>query len=54
MRPSESRFIYFLRPIGWDGPVKIGCSNYPMLRLNALMAWSPSHSTLTAAPERAA
>ena len=34
-------FVYFLRPEGRLGPVKIGCSRYPASRLRALMAWSP-------------
>lgn len=34
-------FIYFLRPVGMDGPIKIGCSLRPGERLAALMAWSP-------------
>lgn len=38
---NATRFVYFIRPSGWDSPVKIGCSVYPMSRLSALMAWSP-------------
>ena len=33
--------IYFVRPIGMDGPVKIGCSIVPESRLHALWVWSP-------------
>lgn len=34
-------FVYFLRPVGKPGPVKIGRSKSPRSRLDALMAWSP-------------
>lgn len=34
-------FVYFIRPIGKDGPVKIGCSELPVDRLSYLMSWSP-------------
>lgn len=37
----SERFIYFLRPIGSDGPVKIGCSEAPVERLKQLMTWAP-------------
>ena len=33
--------VYFIKPIGMDGPIKIGCSNKPGNRLIALSAWSP-------------
>lgn len=33
--------VYFIRPIGQRGPVKIGCANFPLKRLDDLMAWSP-------------
>lgn len=36
-----SGYVYFLRPIGMDGPVKIGCSMAPELRLQSYMPWSP-------------
>lgn len=35
------RFVYFMKPIGMDGPIKIGCSDIPMQRLEALSVWSP-------------
>jgi hypothetical protein len=38
---SQWRYIYFLRPIGMDGPVKIGCSQSPAIRHDVLTAWSP-------------
>lgn len=33
--------VYFIRPVGMSGPVKIGCSNWPQDRLDTLSAWSP-------------
>jgi hypothetical protein len=35
-------FVYFIKPIGMDGPIKIGCSKRPMGRLANLTLWSPS------------
>jgi hypothetical protein len=34
-------FVYFIKPIGMDGPIKIGCSVDPEIRLSNLMVWSP-------------
>jgi hypothetical protein len=33
--------IYFLRPVGFEGPIKIGCSAWPGDRLLSLAKWSP-------------
>lgn len=33
--------VYFIKPKGRKGPIKIGCSNVPETRLSALSAWSP-------------
>jgi hypothetical protein len=33
--------VYFIKPIGMDGPIKIGCSWHPRERLKTLMSWSP-------------
>ncbi len=33
--------VYFLRPIGQAGPIKIGCSKEPMKRLRSVEIWSP-------------
>lgn len=33
--------VYFLRPIGAAGPIKIGCSADPEGRLRTYMSWSP-------------
>lgn len=35
------RYVYFLKPVGMYGPIKIGTSEMPMNRLQSLMAWSP-------------
>jgi hypothetical protein len=34
-------YVYFFRPKGQDGPIKIGHSTYPASRLVTYMAWSP-------------
>lgn len=36
-----TRRVYFIKPIGMDGPVKIGCSRMPELRRKTLLTWSP-------------
>lgn len=33
--------VYFIRPVGMDGPVKIGCSDSPDGRRRSLEQWSP-------------
>lgn len=38
---SEPRLIYFMRPVGQLGPIKIGCSKTPDLRLDTMARWSP-------------
>lgn len=38
---KDQKFVYFVRPIGMDGPIKIGCSTKPLDRLAILSAWSP-------------
>lgn len=35
------RFVYFMKPVGMEGPIKIGCSEAPEERLLTLAAWSP-------------
>lgn len=35
------RYIYFMKPKGFAGPIKIGCSYIPASRLLALSFWSP-------------
>lgn len=34
-------FVYFLKPVDMDGPIKIGCSETPKGRLSTYMSWSP-------------
>lgn len=33
--------VYFIKPIGMDGPIKIGCSQSPTTRRKTLETWSP-------------
>lgn len=33
--------IYFMRPVGHLGPIKIGCTAFPQARLEQLATWSP-------------
>lgn len=35
------KYVYFIKPIGMDGPIKIGCSGAPKNRLLSLSYWSP-------------
>lgn len=41
-------YIYFLRPIGADGPVKIGCSQEPTARLVQMMTFGHSQLEIVA------
>ena len=34
-------YVYFVKPVGQAGPIKIGHSTYPPARLNTLQTWSP-------------
>jgi hypothetical protein len=34
-------YVYFIRPVGMDGPIKIGWSRVPEARLKELATWSP-------------
>lgn len=38
---SSDPFVYFIRPVGMEGPVKIGYSAKPQKRLMELSVWSP-------------
>lgn len=40
-RRAAKPFVYFLRPVGQRGPVKIGYSRNPQGRLAAFLQWSP-------------
>jgi hypothetical protein len=33
--------VYFIRPVGMEGPVKVGCSGSPERRRGSLATWSP-------------
>lgn len=35
------RTVYFMKPVGMDGPIKIGCTNMPIRRLKQLGDWCP-------------
>jgi hypothetical protein len=39
--PGRQSYVYFMRPVGAVGPVKIGCSTGPIARLAHYQAWSP-------------
>lgn len=42
MRPDpRGSYVYFIKPVGWEGPIKIGHSHIPFERLNVHMNWSP-------------
>jgi hypothetical protein len=43
--------IYFLRPIGAAGPIKIGCSKHPVGRLATVQIWSPLKLEIAASCE---
>ena len=38
---SKPCYVYFIKPIGMDGPIKIGHSKAPKERLVAFSVWSP-------------
>lgn len=38
---SKPKYVYFIKPVGLDGPIKIGCSAEPEKRLKVLGTWSP-------------
>lgn len=33
--------VYFIKPVGANGPIKIGVSHHPKARLGQFCAWSP-------------
>lgn len=41
--------VYFMRPIGCEGPIKIGCSKLAEKRLRSLEIWSPAKLELICA-----
>lgn len=40
MSRPEKR-VYFMKPVGMDGPIKVGCSVQPASRLKSVSLWSP-------------
>lgn len=38
---KTERQVYFLKPVGMDGPIKIGCGFDPRERLGQYLTWSP-------------
>jgi hypothetical protein len=38
---NSNPYIYFIKPVGMTGPIKIGCSCMPERRLSTLSTWSP-------------
>lgn len=46
---SNTQFVYFVKPVGADGPVKIGCSTVPKRRLETLATWAPEPLELVVA-----
>ncbi|MDV4166222.1 GIY-YIG nuclease family protein [Rhizobium leguminosarum] len=38
---NKGKYVYFMRPVGMEGPIKIGCTLYPHHRLVQLTIWSP-------------
>lgn len=38
---KEGCFVYFIKPVGKPGPIKIGCSQTPDARLESINAWAP-------------
>lgn len=38
---KRATLVYFIKPVGADGPIKIGCSYVPQNRLIDLTAWAP-------------
>lgn len=37
---ARIQYVYFLKPVGMDGPIKIGSSIYPKSRLDQLQSWT--------------
>lgn len=38
---NRQTYVYFIKPVGLAGPIKIGCSWLPQSRLESLSTWSP-------------
>lgn len=48
---TKPKNVYFMRPVGRVGPIKVGCSTLPEDRLIALAHWSPFPLEIVAAGE---
>lgn len=44
-----AKLVYFMKPVGMDGPIKIGCSIDPAVRLATVALWSPIPLEIVAA-----
>lgn len=38
---KKDGFVYFIKPVNYPGPIKIGFSRHPAKRLNGLLLWTP-------------
>lgn len=38
---TRAMTVYFVKPVGMDGPIKIGCTTTPAARIESLTIWSP-------------
>lgn len=43
-----STYVYFIKPVGVIGPIKVGCSRTPGSRIMAMATWSPFQLELLA------
>lgn len=48
-RIRDGKMVYFIRPIGMLGPIKIGNSISPQMRMNSLANWCPFALEIVAA-----
>ena len=46
---APSPHVYFIKPIGQRGPIKIGCTRFIGARLDTLAHWSPTPLEVVAA-----
>lgn len=40
-RRDKGAIVYFFKPVGCEGPIKIGCSQWPAERMKSLSVWAP-------------
>lgn len=43
-----TQYVYFVKPVCAEGPIKIGCSRYPSARISTIGLWSPVRLELVA------